>query len=79
MVDVVGFHWAVGVYRIREDVPDPLLWDIDWLAVIGLPLLAAGLWPRRRGEKPPFGRSGALLVGTSAITGGCLAYAQRPA
>lgn len=158
VVDVVGFHWAVGIHRIRVDVPDPLLWDIGWLVVIGLPPLAAGLWLRRRDGNPPSGghatavaaalaalvlasgpiaalspagattvlvlfrngigpdqafaaaiaaggrvawsdpsggmlavdlrdggsvlalyRGGALLVGTSAITGGCLAWTQRPA
>ncbi len=46
-VDVVGFHWVVGIHRIRVDVPDPLLWDLGWLAVIGLPPLLAGLWLRR--------------------------------
>ncbi|MBD0275613.1 MAG: DUF2243 domain-containing protein, partial [Acetobacteraceae bacterium] len=49
VVDVVGFHWLVGIHRIRVDVPDPLLWDLGWLAVIGLPPLLAGLWLRRSG------------------------------
>ncbi len=47
LVDVVGFHWVVGIHRIRVDVPNPLLWDLGWLAVIGLPPLLAGLWLRR--------------------------------
>jgi uncharacterized membrane protein len=47
IVDVVGFHWVVGIHRIRVDVPNPLLWDLGWLAVIGLPPLLAGLWLRR--------------------------------
>jgi uncharacterized membrane protein len=60
-VDVVGFHWVVGIHRIRVDVPDPLLWDLGWLAVIGLPPLLAGLWLRRSsaaggaGPSPPSG------------------------
>lgn len=45
--DVVVFHWLVGIHRIRVDVPNPLLWDVGWLAVIGLPPLLAGLWLRR--------------------------------
>jgi len=158
VVDVVGFHWIIGIHRIRVDVPDPLAWDIGWMVVVGLPPLAAGLWLRRRADKPPGGgygtavaaslaaivlasgpvaalspagtttvlvlfrgdlgpdqafaaaiaaggrvawsdpsggllavdmsdggsvlelyRRGALLVGSSAITGGCLAWTQRPA
>ncbi len=47
VVDVAGFHWAVGIHRIRVDVPNPLLWDLGWLAVVGLPPLLAGLWLRR--------------------------------
>jgi uncharacterized membrane protein len=157
VVDVVGFHWIIGIHRIRVDVPDPLLWDIGWLVVIGLPPLLAGIWLRRGAEHPPGGgygtvaaasiaalvlaagplaafapsgsttvmvlfrddlspdqtfaaaiaaggrvawsdssgglmavdlrdggsvwdlyRGGALLVGRSAITGGCLAWTQRP-
>ena len=158
VVDVVVFHWIVGIHRIRVDVPDPLLWDIGWLVVIGVPPLLAGLLLRRRAEPPAGGgyggavaaalaalvvasgpvaalspagsttvlvlfrdglapeaafaaaiaaggrvawsdpsggllavdmrdggsvlelyRRGALLVGSSAITGGCLAWTQRPA
>ena len=47
VVDVAGFHWVVGIHRIRVDVPNPLLWDLGWLAVVGLPPLLAGLWLRR--------------------------------
>jgi uncharacterized membrane protein len=50
VVDVVGFHWIVGIHRIRVDVPNPLAWDIGWLAVIGLPPLLAGAWLLRRPE-----------------------------
>lgn len=56
VVDVVVFHWVVGIHRIRVDVPNPLLWDVGWLAVIGLPPLLAGLWLRRaaaEGGGPP--------------------------
>jgi uncharacterized membrane protein len=48
LVDVVGFHWIVGIHRIRVDVPNPLAWDLGWLAVIGLPPLLAGAWLLRR-------------------------------
>jgi uncharacterized membrane protein len=47
LTDVAVFHWLVGIHRIRVDVPNPLLWDVGWLAVTGLPPLLAGLWLRR--------------------------------
>ena len=52
-VDVAGFHWVAGIHRIRVDVPNPLLWDLGWLAVIGLPPLLAGLWLRRSAAGGP--------------------------
>ena len=49
LLDVVVFHWIVGIHRIRVDVLNPLAWDLGWIAVIGLPpLLAALLLLRRR-------------------------------
>ncbi len=39
--DVILVHWAIGLHRVRVDVPNPLLWDIGWLVVLGsLPLIA---------------------------------------
>jgi uncharacterized membrane protein len=42
--DVVIFHWIIGIHRIRVDVPNPLLWDIGWLVVFGVPSLVLGTW-----------------------------------
>ena len=48
IVDVVFFHWILGIHRIRVDRPDPLLWDIGWLVVVGgPPLLLAALLGRQ--------------------------------
>ena len=55
VVDVVVFHWIIGIHRIRVDVPDPLTWDIGWLVVTGLPPLLAGLWLLRRPAPPGSG------------------------
>ena len=66
VVDVVGFHWLAGIHRIRVDVPDPLVWDIGWLAVVGLPPLALGLLLRRRPEGPPGGGAGATVAAAIA-------------
>ena len=51
-VDVAGFHWVAGIHRIRVDVPNPLLWDLGWLAVFGLPTLVLGVWLLRSPAKP---------------------------
>ena len=58
VVDVAGFHWAIGIHRIRVDVPDPLAWDLGWLAAVGLPPLLAGLWLRRSAAGGPPARGG---------------------
>jgi uncharacterized membrane protein len=42
--DVVLFHWIVGIHRIRVGVPNPLLWDLGWLAAFGVTTLLIGLW-----------------------------------
>lgn len=48
VVDAVASHWLTGIHRIRMDAAEPLLWDIGWLAVFGLPPLVAGLLMNRR-------------------------------
>jgi uncharacterized membrane protein len=67
VVDVVVFHWIVGIHRVRVDVPDPLTWDIGWLVVTGLPPLAAGLWLARRTPPPGGGRHGAAVAASLAL------------
>jgi uncharacterized membrane protein len=47
-VDVVLFHWILQIHRIRVGVPNPLLYDLGWLMVFGVPTLALGLWLSRR-------------------------------
>ncbi|MBP0496230.1 DUF2243 domain-containing protein [Pararoseomonas indoligenes] len=62
-VDVIVFHWIVGIHRVRVDVPDPLTWDIGWLVVTGLPPLAVALWLMRRPDRPSGpSRQGAVLA-----------------
>ena len=45
VIDVVVFHWIAGIHRIRVDVPNPLVWDIGWMVVFGVPTLI--LWGER--------------------------------
>lgn len=48
ILDAVLSHWVLGLHRIRMDVPDPLVWDLGWLAIFGLVPLLAGMLMRRR-------------------------------
>jgi uncharacterized membrane protein len=55
--DVTLVHWAMGLHRVRIDVPNPLVWDVGWLVVLGsLPLLG-GVWLLRGQSQNASGRS----------------------
>jgi uncharacterized membrane protein len=67
-VDVVLFHWILGIHRIRVDVPAPLPWDIGWLVVFGLPSIAAGAWLLRQGRADGSSGDGRLVgAGLAAL------------
>ncbi|MBY0335280.1 MAG: DUF2243 domain-containing protein, partial [Acetobacteraceae bacterium] len=69
-VDVVGAHWIIGIHRVRVDVPDPLPWDLGWLAATGLPPLLLGAWLLRRPGRGEGGRGAvAATVLALAVTG----------
>jgi uncharacterized membrane protein len=67
VVDVVGFHWLLGIHRIRVGVPDPLAYDLGWLAAFALPFLLLGWWTLRRTDPPAGGRNGALAASLLAL------------
>ena len=57
VIDAVLSHWLTGIHRIRMDVPEPILWDLGWLALFGLPPLVLGLVMKRRlAALPPAGQ-----------------------
>lgn len=76
IVDVVLFHWILGIHNIRVGVDNPIVWDIGWLILLGaLPLgLAAVL--RAGGQGPRTGRGAAAA--SIAITLLAGAWAARP-
>ena len=70
VVDVVGFHGLAGIHRVRIDVPEPLPWDVGWLAVLGILPLFAGAWlRRRRGGQGDGGRAAAVISVTVLVAG----------
>jgi uncharacterized membrane protein len=78
IIDVGFFHWTLGIHRIRVNVPDPLAYDVAWLAALGLlPLGVAWLLLRdRRSGSSGAGPAAAGLV-VVALLGA--AMAARPA
>jgi uncharacterized membrane protein len=59
VLDAVVNHWALGLHRIRQDSPQPLLWDLVFFG-LGLAAIALGWAWRRRG--PGLSRGAASLV-----------------
>ena len=74
-VDVILVHWAIGLHRVRVDVPSPLRWDIGWLIAFGLLPLLAGLWLLGRAPRSGdhAGRSSRLILSLATLCAGALA------
>ncbi|HEX8401287.1 MAG TPA: DUF2243 domain-containing protein [Allosphingosinicella sp.] len=70
VIDVAFFHWTLGIHRIRLNVPDPMTYDLGWLAAFGLVPLVLAWWVLNRGS----GDGGRLAGGTVA----CLALVAAP-
>ncbi|HEY8381546.1 MAG TPA: DUF2243 domain-containing protein [Microvirga sp.] len=66
-VDTVVFHWLLRIHRIRVDVDNPLIWDIGWVVVFGIPPLLLGLWLNRTAERGGTG-GGRVAAGLAAVT-----------
>ncbi len=64
-VDIVVFHWIIGIHRTRVDVADPLPWDIGWLVATGLPPLLLAWWLLRRRGGTGGGRG--AMAGLAAL------------
>jgi uncharacterized membrane protein len=74
-IDVILVHWAIGLHRVRVDVPNPLLWDIGWLVVVGSLPLIAGLWLIRGQSQDAIRRShrsSRMMMSIAVILAGAL-------
>ena len=71
IVDVVFFHWILGIHRIRVDRPDPLAWDVGWLVVVGgPPFLLAALLARKNQASRSLRNAPPLLLALTIGTAG---------
>lgn len=80
-IDALLSHWLLGIHRIRIDSPNPLLWDLLWLAAFGIvPLVLGWRWLRRQGGGDSTGMRGstAALALLAAGTAGAGAWALLP-
>jgi uncharacterized membrane protein len=73
VTDTVLSHWLLGIHRIRIASPDPLFWDLLWLAVFGLAPLALG-FGMRRGSGPGGHVTALALAGLAVATGSWAAW-----
>lgn len=76
-IDAVLSHWVLGIHRIRDDSPVPLLWDAGWLIGFGILPAAAGLYVAM-GPRGPEGRIGGVTAALLALTVGMGIWAAQP-
>ncbi len=79
LLDALLSHWLLGLHRIKMDSPNPLFWDLLWLAVFGIGPLSLG-W--RFLKRPPSGhrsRPAVLVMGLSAVAIGAAGASLLPA
>lgn len=72
-LDAVLNHWLLGIHHIRDDAANPVAYDLVWVGVFGLGLLALGL---RLLRQPAGGNAGgriALGLAVAAVAGAGIA------
>jgi uncharacterized membrane protein len=78
IIDVGFFHWILGIHRIRIDVPEPLIYDLGWLALLGLVPLAVALLLLRGAGGGTGGRKASAMLGLAALIAAPIASLPPP-
>jgi uncharacterized membrane protein len=79
VVDVGLFHWILGLHRVRINVPDPMLYDMLWLAAFGvLPIVLGWLAIHGRPSRGTKGMRALISIAVLAVTAGTIAALPRP-
>jgi len=79
LIDALLSHWLLGLHRVKMDSPNPLFWDLLWLAVFGIGPLLLG-WQLLKRPPPGAGsRPAVLLFGLPAVAMGGAAASLLPA
>lgn len=76
VLDAVLSHWLLGIHRVRQDSPDPLLWDLIWLAAFGVAPILAGYVLLRRRPPPRMGGDHRRNVAVASIITLCAAISS---
>ena len=79
VVDVAFFHWVLGIHRIRVDVPDPMFYDLGWLAALGLAPFGLALWLLRGGSGGGGAHAGVAVAVLALVAAPLAALPQRNA
>jgi len=68
-IDVGFFHWTLGIHRIRVNVPDPMLYDVSWLVILGVIPVAIGWLLLRSDRARPTGggRGAGAMLSVAAL------------
>ncbi|WP_410216278.1 DUF2243 domain-containing protein [Paracoccus sp. (in: a-proteobacteria)] len=78
ILDNVLSHWLLGIHRIRDDSPNPLLWDLIWLAAFGIvPILLAVTLLRGQDNGSGSAHAGRMTLLLGVLTIGTGAWALR--
>jgi uncharacterized membrane protein len=79
VVDAVLSHWLLGIHRIKLDSPNPLMWDLMWLAAFGvLPLILGWVLLRKPGSGDRSADASFIVIAAALVASGLAAWSLQP-